>query len=57
MPYQMNQTEQIASTQVQQHSSDVAKASFAPASQLASRINIDFKKLQNFKGRLPRSSF
>lgn len=47
----MNQTEQIASQSVKRQSADVSKQSFAPASALAGRINIDFKKLQTFKGK------
>jgi hypothetical protein len=45
----MNQTEQLATQAA--HPADQTKASFAPASALTNRINIDFKKLQSFKGK------
>jgi len=49
VPYQMNQTEQIAVTTTMAQTRDRQEKSFAPASELVNRINIDFKKLQSFK--------
>ena len=53
VPYQMNQTEQIATSQVARQPNDVTKAAFIPTTSAAqlSLKNIDFKKLQAFKGR------
>lgn len=48
----MNQTEQIAVTTTMAQTRDRQEKSFAPASELVNRINIDFKKLQSFKGML-----
>jgi len=45
----MNQTEQLATQAA--HPADQTKLAFAPASALQNRINIDFKKLQSFKGK------
>ena len=47
----MNQTEQIAQSALETQHRDLSQASFAPASALANRIKIDFKKLQPFKGK------
>lgn len=49
VPYQMNQTEQIATSKPGIESQDQSKKAFAPASALVSKIAIDFKKLQAFK--------
>jgi len=46
----MNQTEQIATSKPGIESQDQSKKAFAPASALVSKIAIDFKKLQAFKG-------
>ena len=51
VPYQMNQTEQIAVASTATHHQDKSKKAFAPASELVNRINIDFRKLQSFKGK------
>ena len=48
----MNQTEQIvAQSQQTRQPGDLSKGSFAPASALVGRVQIDFKKLQSFKGK------